>query len=470
MANNFKRSRLGIFGYVPEVTQGKKNFYFEATGGSTTTLVVTDLASVGFDNENLTDTPTDFFKGLQLYGVTGANAGKILDITSQSYSAGVPNTITFTFATTSAVVAGNTFYLLGRLPASNVSITSGKENLTREEFVRPSLDRPSSLKGLSTVSGSFDMELCGHATGTDASTVALPVDAYSAFFSGIGTRAASGGDTVSSGASSSVFDVTNGARFEIGDFIMVNNEVAKITNKASNTLTVAPAFSATPAGSDVVYGAEYYTPDDTGHRSFTFVHLADDQLWTYSGCVYSLSFSGDFGALTSASVEFTGEDYSVDTASVTGFSFDNPSPTTVPFVTGRATVNDGSSDISLYIGSVEFDYGNGIELTRDTNENQQAFIITRESTLGASLRDRNESAFAFKNQSTGIEALGTKLTTTVQVGNVATKCVGVHGKTQFQDPASMSDRNGINYYDVNLWFCDDSTDVINPTKPVFFRF
>tara|TARA_Y100001938_G_scaffold90901_1_gene124637 strand:- start:1377 stop:2786 length:1410 start_codon:yes stop_codon:yes gene_type:complete len=469
MSDNFKRSRIGIFGYVPEVTQGKRCFKLKATGGSSSSLVVSNAVSTGFDNENLTDTPTDFFKGLQLYGITGSNAGKILDITSQTYSLG---SVTFNFATAGIVSAGHTFYLLGRLPASNVSITSGKENLTREEFVRPTLDRPSSLKGLSTVSGSFDMELCGHATGTDASTVALPVDAYSAFFSGIGTRAAGGGATVASGASSSVFDVGGGegARFAVGDFVMVNNEVAKITNISTDTLTVAPAFSDIPAGSDVVYGAEYYTPDDTGHRSFTFVHLADDQLWTYSGCVYSLSFSGDFGALTSASVEFTGEDYSVDTASVTGFSFDNPSPTTVPFVTGRATVNDGSSDIALYIGSVEFDYGNGIELTRDTNENQQAFIITRESTLGASLRDRNESAFAFKNQATGIEALGTKLTTTVQVGNVATKCVGVHGKTQFQDPASMSDRNGINYYDVNLWFCDDSTDVINPTKPIFFRF
>jgi len=469
MGGNFKRSRIGYFGFSPEVTQGNRCFKFKATGGSTTTVVCSDSAVAGYDNANIASATGDFFKGLQIYFVTGNLAGTIVDVTVSAY-AGSDHTWTFA---TAALAAANTdeFYVMGRLPASNLSFTVGTENLTREEFIRATLDRPSSLKGLDVVNGSFDMEMPGRVDAVTSTTI--DPDVYSQFMQVIGTRSTTaGGATPLSPTvpnTTTTMEMASVTGQAVGGYVMVDEiyEVARITDITGSVLTFEPAMSSAPGNSKTVWGSEHWTPDDTGHQSVTFINLADDQLFTMNGCVCNFGMSAEFGALVSASIEFTGDTYTVDTSAVTSFAFDSINSKTVPFITGRAIGRYSSVDTELYIGNFDFDMGNGVELLRDTNENQQALIVTREAQLSYSYRDRDGD----KDQTTTAEALGYVLDTYLQIGNRTQNCLGLYGKTQVQDPSTMASRTGgVNYWDATSWFVDDSTDALNPAKPILFRF
>ena len=475
MGASFKRTRLGTFGIVPEIVQGTRNYKLEATGGSVlkTTVEITDTAATGFDNANLTSCPADFFNGLEVYWITGNNAGSIYGITGTAYGAGTPNTVTLTVDTMgTAAAAGEDFYILGRLPASNVSWTVGTENLTREDFVRETLDRPSSLKGLQVCNGSFDCELLGRANTADASDAAsVKMDQVSNFLRGVGARSTTqGGATVSSGSGASIV-VSSASGISAGSYILVLGEVAKVTVQAGTTLTLSPALtnSAADLASEIVYGSEYFTPADSGHQSYTIVNMLDDQLWEFYGCVYTVSMSGEFGQNTSMAVEWTGENYSVETSDVTAFSFNNITTKTIPFITGRAVSTISGSDTTNNLGSFEFALGHGIELVRDTGEHQKAIITTREATIGFALRDLTEPTI--KDQSTGVEAKGTLFNTLIQVGNTTQNAAAVYGQAQYQDPSSNpGDRAGIAYWDLSAAYVDDSTDVSDPKKPIIIRF
>ena len=466
MGGNFKRSRIGYFGFSPEVTQGNRCFKFKATGGTDSTVVCSDSAVAGFDNANTAGAADDFYIGLQIYFVTGNLAGKILDITDSAYAG---SDHTWTFATQSSAAANtNEFYVMGRLPASNLSFTVGTENLTREEFIRATLDRPSSLKGLDVVNGSFDMEMPGRVNSITSTSV--ETDVYSVFLKSIGTRSTTAGGTVAAGTfTTTAFDVSSTTGMAVGGYVMVEDiyEVAKITDISGSTLTVEPAFSSAPLATKAVWGSEHYTPYDTGHQSVTFINLADDQLFTMKGCVVNFGMSAEFGSLVSASVEFTGDAYTVDTSAVTSFAFDSINSKTVPFITGRVVSRYSATDTELYVGNIDFDMGNGVELLRDTNENQQALVITREAQISYSYRDRDGD----KDQTTASETLGHVVDFTLQIGNRTQNCIGLAGKTQIQDPSTMASRTGgVNYWDAVAWFVDDSTDVLSPSKPILFRF
>jgi hypothetical protein len=106
-------------------------------------------------------------------------------------------------------------------------------------------------------------------------------------------------------------------------------------------------------------------------------------------------------------------------------------------------------------------------LTRDTLEQQQAFITSRASTLQANLRNTSEDL------KTSLEANGTQATliavwqssTSTPQGNT----VAVAGNAQIQDPASYTSVSGIEYYDATFGFVDDQ-DATTSTKPEILRF
>jgi hypothetical protein len=117
--------------------------------------------------------------------------------------------------------------------------------------------------------------------------------------------------------------------------------------------------------------------------------------------------------------------------------------------------------------TLAFTVGQGAELTRDTLENQIAFITSRSSTLQANLRNQSE------NLKTQTEANGTQAniiavwsSSSVEPQN---NTVAVAGNGQIQDPASYTSVNGIEYYDVTFGFVDDQ-DATESTKPELLRF
>lgn len=343
----------------------------------------------------------------------------------------------------------------------------GAENLTRDDLHRQTLDPASSLKGLQTATFSFDAEVIGleEALGSGVSAVQ---DRYSQLLKLIGTRTSASGTTVSgSGSSTTVIDVTSAAGFEAGDFVMIGGEVRKVvtpnTTPTPDTLTITPALSVAPEDTTVVYGSERFTPYDTGHPSGTFFVLVDDQWRQVNGAVITIGITGTFGEKITMSVEGTGEAFAVTDPqtidSIIPWSTNAP----IKFIVGEFF--HGSSEFGA--NSLSFTVNAGAELTRDTLENQQAFVTSRAATIQANLRNQSE------NLKTQTEANGTQATliavwssSTVEAhGNT----VSVAGNAQIQDPSAYTSVNGLEYYDVTFGFVDDQ-DATSSTKPEIMRF
>lgn len=467
MATDFKRSNIGLVGFCPELNQGLPCYSLEATGGSSTTITVAAGSGVPalYPEGGSASLWTDLFNGLWVYFTGGANIGRAYLIEDTAWSTDVLTLTTTTLGSTPS--GGDTFFVMGSLAASNASFTIGAENITRDDLHRQTLDPASSLKGLQTASFSFDAEVIGLETPLE-NGVSASRDRYSQLLRLIGTRSTVVGTTVSgSGSSTTVVDVTSAAAFSVGDYVMIGGEVRKVaavdTASTPDNIELSPALSAAPENTTMVFGSERFTPYDTGHPSGTFFVLVDDQWRQVNGAVLTAGISGTFGEKVTMSIEGTGEAFAISDphtiSSIIPWSTNAP----VKMIVGE-----------FFFGSTEFganamnlSVGQGAEMTRDTLENQIAFITSRASTLQANLRNQSE------NLKTDTEANGVQAnliavwqsSTSAPYGNT----VAVAGNAQIQDPSSYTSVNGIEYYDATFGFVDDQ-DATESTKPEILRF
>lgn len=465
MSDSFKPTKIGLFGFTPELTQGTPNWNFTADGGANSGTAITIATNGGnTHNNNLANMTADFLNRCLVYFLsntaTSALQGKVYEITDSAYSS---NVVTLTVPTMAATPdAAETFIVFAPIQASDVSVSTGYENLPRNEFERQTLEMPFSNKGLQIVSGSFKFELFG-LEQENGNGDTPRIDRLGQLLTAMGTRASYAGTTVSgSGSTTTVVDVTSAASMSIGDWVMIGGEAARITAvdtvSTPDNITVSPALSAAPAASTEVFIGEIVTPDDTGHRSHTVLLARDTQLIECRGCVFSFGASGAFGANLEASAEFDGEAWDIQDS----YTIDGQQSTKVaiPYVAGRAYF--GTTAIGL--NSFEFNLGHGRQQIRDTLASQRQFITTRDATLKC----------VFRN--TGVtpketwEANGTKDWLFVQVGNAAGACVVFAGYAQIQDPADMTDTEGFQYWDAGFAFRDDQTDFDDPHKPLIIRF
>lgn len=467
MADSFKRSAIGFVGFCPELNQGQPIYSMEATGGTTTTITVAAAAAQAafYPEGGSAALWADLLNGLKVHFNSGGMSGEVYSITDTAWSGDVLTLTTSTMSGTPG--SGDTFIVVGTLAASGVSVDIGTENLTRDDLHRQTLDPASSLKGLQTATVSFDAEIIGLET-TLGSGATPALDRYSQLFRLLGTRDTVVGTTVTgTGSTTTVLEVTSAATFTAGDYVMVNGEVRKVvealTAPTPDTLEVTPALSTEPENNDVVYGSERFTPYDTGHPSATFMVLVDDQLRVVKGAVITAGISGTFGEKVTLSIEATGEGFTVtdpaDYSTIIPWSTSAP----VKLISGEFLF--GADEFGANV--LNFTAGQGAEMTRDTLEQQQAFITSRASTLQANLRNTSEDL------KTSLEANGTQAnliavwqsSTSTPQGNT----VAVAGNAQIQDPASYTSVSGIEYYDATLGFVDDQ-DATESTKPEILRF
>lgn len=476
MSGDFKRSKIGRVFVTPELNQGESLFSASglvSTGGTTTTITLAADSSVAalYPEGGIAGHWADLLNGCYVYfhsnTTTGGLQGKAYRITDTAWAADVLTITTETMDATCA--SGNTFYVLGAVAAKNMSMSFGKENLTRDDVIRDYLDKPSSVKGLSVVSGSFDLELIGleNALGNGDSHV---FDHYSHIFEGFGSREIVLGTAVASNwGSATTGDVTGSSGLEAGDYIMIGGEVRRVTGVtvgATDTIVVTPAFSSAPLSGAEVNGCEKYVADDTGHRSFTIGHLMDDQMVVAKGALISFGINADFGQLVNMPVEFDAESYEiVDSSDIATdeplfggeLSVNKP----IPFITGEAHF----AGTELCLASLEFSAGHGREEIRDTCENKRFFITSREASLSCSMRNKN------KDLKTTWEESGTQGVLIAQIGNAEKNCVAIGFNTaQIQDPASIADNNGILNYDVSFSPVNDGDDDTEVNHPVLLRF
>ena len=453
---------LGLLAFIPEVKADTPNHSFSASGGTGTTATV-DTSAVLLHNANIATASNDFFKGLQVYFLpttsTGALQGKVYDIDSFAVSGG-----TATFTTSASMAAspasGELFYILGVLPAQDVSISANPEDLERD-FVRQTLDKPSSKKGLTKATVSFKMEASGLVSPSgDGSAASL--DRMSAFLGVFGTRSAGTGDSVigTPTPTTTTFTVSDGTRFAANDWILVNNEVTQIQSIATNALTVSPALSSAPSATDVVYQAEVFTPDDTGHQTHTILSLVDDQLEELNGVSFTVKVTADsYGNIVMIEAEGDSGSYTLSDAQSLDGSQDG-SADAVVYTTSAASLF-GSTDICL--NSFEFDLGHGRQELRDTCAGLRFDVRSRDSVMKIVFRDKDAVP---KNT---WESSGTQAEAAVFAGNTAGDCIGIVGNSQFKS-VNNTNLNDTRYWDGELRFCDDQTDAATAKKPKLLRF
>lgn len=137
---------------------------------------------------------------------------------------------------------------------------------------------------------------------------------------GLGTEYAAQGSTVATGTSSTSFDVAagHGNRFRVGTYIAVQvsgaMEWAYVTAISTDTLTVTPALSGTPAMSAIVRNLYNYAPADSHTNSLTaqIAYVGDvTAQYTFNGCHGSLKFGygGEWGKLASMSLDLTASSF-----------------------------------------------------------------------------------------------------------------------------------------------------------------
>jgi hypothetical protein len=131
----------------------------------------------------------------------------------------------------------------------------------------------------------------------------------------LGTEYALAGSTVAAGTSSTQFDVQSGdgVLFTKGTFIAVaisgQMEWALVTNVATDTITVAPALSGTPATSAVVRNLYNYSMAESHAKSLAVqvAYVGDSaEQYTFNGAHGDLSFNfGEFGKLVTMKLDLT---------------------------------------------------------------------------------------------------------------------------------------------------------------------
>ena len=466
MSGNFKRTKIGDCYITPELNAGKplvKSGGTQTSGGTTTTATFAAGSTVEalYPEGGSASLWQDLLNGCYIYFLsattTSALQGLAYRITDTSWVADVLTLTTETMA--AAPASGDVCYIFGKAAAKNVSETSGKENLTRDDVMRTSLDAPSSVKGLEVSSGSADLEMIGleNQLGNGDSHV---FDVMSHILEGFGSRDVITGTLIDgTWVSKTTGDVDTGHGLVAGDFIMNGGQVVEVTNVSTDTLTVAPAFDEYPVDNSEVYGCEVYTAYDTGHRTFTFTKVVDDQMVIHKGCVISLGCNADFGSLVDAPMDFDSEGWEmIDPADHA--AEDSPNKP-IPFITGRASF--GSSVMCM--SSVDFQAGHGREQMVDTCEGRKHHVTSRAATLALSARNKDETL------KTDWEYNGTKDKLLVQVGNTPKNTVAFFfNQAQIQDPASMTDNGGISYHDVSFRATNDGDDSSVVNAPKIIRF
>ena len=272
-----------------------------------------------------------------------------------------------------------------------------------------------------------------------------------------------------------VATVTDASTFAVDDLVLINNQVRRITNvdttATPDELTFAPALSAAPSATDVIYSGEQWEAADTGHQTLTILYLTDDRLVECRGAVCSIKLSAEFGAMLMASVEFNaaymasgGDETGWDLQD--GFTFDGSQTTKKPPVyktSAAAIFDDGGSLDPLAVASFEFDLGH--ERGEHRYVDTHYFTVTgRAATCGVNYKDA-----ALKTKETW-ELDGTVGELIMAAGKSAGDCVCVGGQAQIQDAASTADNNGFNDWNTSFAFVDDQTDAANAKGPRIVRF
>jgi hypothetical protein len=195
----------------------------------------------------------------------------------------------------------------------------------------------------------------------------------------LGSEAVRQGDTISGTSSTTtLINVTDGTRFRKGTFIAVEvlgeMQFAKITNIATNALTIAPDLSTAPViGGEIVRNLYNYCPAETHAKSLSvqqaFVGDATAQVTAF-GCYGDISFDlPEYGKIPSMALALTASAFTGPAAtSPTTISVASASDEMGPAFTWSPSVYLATSvarATRLVCEGATIDYANDWQMVRD---------------------------------------------------------------------------------------------------------
>jgi hypothetical protein len=194
------------------------------------------------------------------------------------------------------------------------------------------------------------------------------------FLHTFGAEHAAIGTTVATGSSSTVFDVASAATLKKGTMIAVTisgtPEWTKITNISTDTVTVFPPLSGTPANGAVVRNLRTYAPAESHTSSMTFQFAfsgSSAAQYTVNGVACNVKISSAFGQLVTYALDGTGAKFTGPTdQSITASVVTDDMR--APFVMKGATVllaATAARASSFVCESVEVDLPNQWQQVRD---------------------------------------------------------------------------------------------------------
>jgi len=216
------------------------------------------------------------------------------------------------------------------------------------------------------------------------------------------------GSTVASAASPTAFTLQagDGANFAKGCFIAVTiagePEWTQITNVSTDTLTVSPALSGTPATSAVVRNLYNFVPAESHSSSLTiqqaFVGDSTAQV-TANGCYGDISFEmPEFGKLPSMSLSLTATNFvGPSTQSLGVATASDPEGAAFAWTPKVYFATSVDRATSLVCESASVDFANGWELVRDPGAVQTVHSVVnaggRPTAVKANIKLRFDSAY-----------------------------------------------------------------------------
>lgn len=148
-------------------------------------------------------------------------------------------------------------------------------------------------------------KMCTSSLPFDARTTATQIDAAATptrpwlghlLFAALGGESIHAGSTIAAGSSDTVVkaDLGHGARFNVGDVIMVDvagvPEFTQVKSIAGDDLTVQPALSAAPTTGQDIFACITYFPSEESDETLTFEHARERNSasqWRHTGCIVS---------------------------------------------------------------------------------------------------------------------------------------------------------------------------------------
>lgn len=288
---------------------------------------------------------------------------------------------------TLAILNEATYGTMPTITAAHVLATWGSPSFNhayeqvQDGTVRNTLSKWGNIRGMETISGDISVPFKGSGTGGTAP------DSDVLWECAVGVKNTSTASTVvtpNTGVTTTniILTASGGAGFAVGDAVKIGSDIAWITAKATDTLTVSPALSAIPAAGTAVKAGVHYKLSDTTKSFAAKFWRGDITREDYTGFVVE-SFDIDFstGQIPVPKFSFQGKAMLTPVAEacpLTGISLDATTPVVARSMV--VTVGATSYPVSNIALSIKNDLYRKLDVTSSgTNE----IIKTGRSVTGS---------------------------------------------------------------------------------------